>query len=72
MTDAYQIPTEGPWLQRYRQTLRISVWCGGILTRRRHRLFILVDDHIAGPGDWIQFDGTDFHVIPRSEVDLDG
>ena len=71
MTDVQHIPTEGSWLERYRATLRVAVWCGGQIERDKHRLRIRVDGEVAHPGDWIRADGNGFEVVAsRAEADL--
>ena len=72
MPEVRQIPTDGSWLERYRATLRVAVWCGGRLYRPKpHLLAIHVDGMSAFPGDWIREDGNGFEVVPaRAEADL--
>ncbi|WNM74467.1 hypothetical protein SEA_BEARBQ_65 [Gordonia phage BearBQ] len=72
MTTVEKLPDQGSWLERYRETLRISVWCGGRLYRPKpHLLAIHVDGMSAFPGDWIREDGNGFEVIAsRAEADL--
>ncbi|WVX88613.1 hypothetical protein SEA_CHEESETOUCH_69 [Gordonia phage CheeseTouch] len=71
MTTVEKLPDQGSWLERYRETLRISVWCGGQIERVRHRLTMRVDGQVAYPGDWIREEGNGFEVIAsRAEADL--
>ncbi|AKJ72065.1 hypothetical protein BOX05_gp50 [Gordonia phage GAL1] len=72
MADVQHIPTDGSWLERYRATLRIALWCGGLLYRPQpHTLAIKVEGQTAHPGDWIRQDGNGFEVVAsRAEADL--
>ncbi|USH45565.1 methyltransferase [Gordonia phage Phabuloso] len=69
--EARQIPAAGTWLERYRATLDIAAWCGGLLVRDKHRMHIRVNGENAFPADWIREDGNGFEVIAsRAEADL--